>query len=83
MYTFWQTVLLGEHTYFGSPLPPHANLPVAHQHFEKWMELFIQTVDELFTGEIANEAKWRAGKMAKMFESKIEYYKNKPFKSLI
>jgi len=83
MYTFWQTVLLGEHTYFGSPFPPHANLPVSHQHFEKWMELFIQTVDELFAGEIANEAKWRAGKMAEMFESKIEYYKNKPFESLI
>lgn len=83
MYTFWQTVLLGEHTYFGSPFPPHATLPVSHQHFEKWMELFIKTADELFIGEVANEAKWRAGKMAEMFESKIEYYKNKSFKSLI
>lgn len=83
MYAFWQTVLLGEHTYFGSPFPPHANLPVSHKHFEKWMELFTQTLDELFTGEKANDAKWRAGKMAEMFESKIEYYKNKPFKSLI
>ncbi len=83
MYTFWQTVLLGEHTYFGSPFPPHANLPVSHQHFEKWMELFTKTIDELFTGEKANDAKWRAGKMAEMFESKIEYYKNKPFKSLL
>ncbi len=83
MYTFWQTVLLGEHTYFGSPFPPHANLPVSHQHFERWMELFTKTIDELFTGEKAKDAKWRAGKMAEMFESKIEYYKNKPFKSLI
>ncbi len=83
MYTFWQTVLLGEHTYFGSPFPPHANLPVSHQHFEKWMELFKQTLDELFTGAVAEDAKWRAGKMAEMFESKIEYYKNRPFKSLV
>ncbi len=83
MYTFWQTVLLGEHTYFGSPFPPHANLPVSHIHFEKWMELFTQTIDELFTGEKANDAKWRAGKMAEMFESKIKYYKNRPFKSLV
>ncbi len=83
MYTFWQTVLLGEHTYFGSPFPPHANLPVSHQHFEKWMELFTKTIDELFSGEKANDAKWRAGKMTELFESKIEYYKNKPFKSLI
>ena len=82
MYTFWQTVLLGEHTYFGSPFPPHANLPVSHQHFEKWIELFKQTLDELFTGAIAEDAKWRAAKMAEMFESKIEYYKVRPFKSL-
>ena len=83
MYTFWQTVLLGEHTYFGSPFPPHVNLPVSHQHFEKWMELFTKTVDDLFTGEKADDAKWRAGKLAEMFESKIEYYKDKPFKGLI
>ncbi len=28
MYAFWQTVLLDERTYFGSPFPPHAGLPV-------------------------------------------------------
>ncbi|TFF33249.1 group III truncated hemoglobin [Mucilaginibacter psychrotolerans] len=79
MYRFWQTVLLGEHTYFGSPFPPHAKLPVAHEHFETWMALFTKTVDELFTGEKADEAKWRAGKMAEMFELKIAYFKNRPF----
>jgi hemoglobin len=83
MYSFWQTVLLGEHTYSGSPFPPHADLPVSHQHFERWMELFNRTLDELFTGEKAKEAKWRAGKIAEMFESKIDYYRNKPFKSLL
>jgi len=83
MYTFWQTILLDDHTYFGSPFPPHANLPVSHIHFEKWMELFIQTIDELFDGEKAKEAKWRAGKMAEMFESRIEYFKSNSQNSLI
>ena len=83
MYTFWQTVLLGEHTYFGSPFPPHANLPVSHIHFERWMLLFNQTLDELFTGEKADEAKWRAAKMAEIFESKIEYYQNTILKGLV
>src|SRR4051812_3569687 len=67
MYRFWQTVLLGEHTYFGTPFPPHAKLPVGHEHFAAWMALFTKTVDELFAGEKAEEAKWRAGKMAEMF----------------
>ena len=83
MYTFWQTVLLGEHTYFGSPFPPHAQLPVERIHFERWLALFSQTLDELFTGEIAKEAIWRANKMATMFQYKIEHYKNNPTKSLI
>ncbi len=83
MYTFWQTVLLGEHTYFGSPFPPHATLPVSHEHFEKWMELFRQTLDELFTGAVAEDAKWRAGKMAELFEEKIKYFQANPFKTLL
>lgn len=83
MYTFWQTILLEERTYFGSPFPPHANLPIFHNHFKRWMELFTQTIDELFIGHIAEDAKWRAGKMAELFESKIEYFKGNPFKNLI
>lgn len=76
MYRFWQTVLLEDHTYFGSPFPPHANLPVEWHHFERWLALFNQTIDEHFTGKIAEEARWRANKMAEMFNFKIQYYKN-------
>lgn len=76
MYRFWQTVLLEEHTYHGSPFVPHARLPVEAKHFERWMALFSQTVDENFTGEKAKEAKWRAGKMAEMFHHKIRYYQD-------
>jgi hemoglobin len=78
MYTFWQTTLLGQHTYSGRPFPPHATLPVGHQHFERWVKLFTETVDELFTGEKANEAKWRAGKIAEMFEMKVHHFQNHP-----
>lgn len=83
MYGFWQTVLLGEHTYDGTPFPPHAQLPVGHEHFSKWMELFIASVDELFSGNIAEEARWRAGKMAELFEMKIEHYRKMGFKNLV
>jgi hemoglobin len=83
MYRFWQTILLEEHTYFGSPFLPHAQLPVAHEHFERWIKLFYENIDEQFTGEKAIEAKWRAGKMAQMFEYKIAYYQSKKSDSLI
>jgi hemoglobin len=75
MYRFWQTVLLDEHTYFGGPFPPHARLPVEQKHFDTWLGLWNTTVDELFTGEKADEAKWRGDKMATMFWSKISYFR--------
>lgn len=75
MYTFWQTIMLDEHTYSGSPFPPHANLPVEKEHFDRWISIFTQTVDELFEGEKATEIKWRASQMAVMFHSKIQYFR--------
>ena len=76
MYRFWQTVLLSEHTYYGSPFPPHAQLPIEQRHFDTWLKLWYETINEHFSGEKADEAKWRGDKMAAMFLSKIEYYRN-------
>lgn len=73
MYRFWETVLLGERTYQGSPFPPHATMPIGKEHFHQWLTLFTDTVEEQFEGEKAKEALWRAGQMAKMFEYKIAY----------
>ncbi len=76
MYKFWQTVMLGQHTYFGSPFPPHLSLPVDKSHFDQWLMLFCETVDTHFEGEKAEKAKWQGQRMAEMFQIKIEYYKN-------
>lgn len=78
MYRFWETVLLYNHTYSGSPFKPHAKLPVEQKHFDRWMSLFSQTVDQYFAGDKAEEAKERAGKMAQMFMYKIDYFRNNP-----
>ena len=83
MYRFWQTVLLQEHTYFGSPFPPHAKLPVNQKHFDAWLVLWHSTINKYFSGVKADEAKWRGDKMAVMFLSKIEYYKSNPSIPLI
>jgi hemoglobin len=75
MYLFWQTLLLGEHTYYGSPLMPHLDMPVEKMHFQRWVEIFHQTVDDLFAGEVAEEAKWRGNRMAEMFNHKIDFFR--------
>ena len=76
MYRFWQTILLFEHTYSGSPFPPHAKLPIDKSHFERWLELFRATVKENFEGEKAKEAVWRAEKMGEMFSYKLDYLRS-------
>lgn len=83
MYRFWQTVLLGEHTYLGSPFLPHARLPVEQTHFNAWLKLWFETIDNRFHGPNANKAKWQGDKMAIMFLSKIDYYRNNPATPLL
>lgn len=73
MYRFWQTVLLNdEATYRGSPFVKHATLPIEGEHFEQWLKLFTETVNELFEGPVAEEAIWRGNRMAEMFQYKLE-----------
>ena len=83
MYRFWQTVLLEEHTYHGSPFPPHLRMPVEAPHFDRWVELFTETVDELFEGEKAERAKWQGSRMAEMFLSKITYFRDNSLTPLV
>ena len=83
MYGFWQTLLLDVQAYCGSPFLKHAKLPIEKEHFDTWIGLFNETVDEHFTGEKASEAKWRAARMSEMFQYKLDYYKNNPAQPLI
>ena len=71
MYRFWQTVLLEEHTYYGSPFVPHAKLPVELEHFERWIELFGETVEAPFKGEKATRANGMENEWLKCFIPKL------------
>jgi hemoglobin len=65
---FWEKILFGKQVYFGNPLQIHQQLseksPLKLEHFQKWFEIFSATVDELFTGETAENAKLRAKMIA-------------------
>src|SRR5262249_39189723 len=71
MYSFWSTMLLRTATYKGRPWPKHAPLPVQKEHFERWVSLFCQTVDSLFAGPKANEAKSAALSIADTFQMRF------------
>jgi len=72
MYDFWSSMLLGERTYSGNPFEKHVALPVKGVHFDQWLKLFHQTVDELFSGEKAMEVKDRAQSIARVWQFKLD-----------
>ncbi len=71
MYSFWSAVLFDTNTYKGQPFTSHIELPVTTEHFERWLELFKETVDENFKGEKAEEAKGKADSIANIFQTKL------------
>jgi hemoglobin len=76
MYQFWGTQLLGTFDYSGRPFPPHAELHIGKEHFERWIQLFLATVDENFTGEVAELAKTKASNIAAIFQYKLGLIKS-------
>ena len=77
MYNFWSSLLLGDQTYSGNPLQKHLPLAIDSKHFEQWLKLFIQTLDENFTGEKTAEAKLRAQSIAHIFQLRMGIIKPK------
>ena len=71
MYDFWSSLLLGTTRYHGRPFPKHLPLPIAAAHFQRWLALFEATVQELFAGPKAEEAKVRARSIATLFEHRL------------
>lgn len=66
MVDFWSTILLYTKKYKDDPMPKHRKLPVEQLHFDRWLFLFNQTIDELFAGEVAENARLRAASIAKI-----------------
>jgi len=71
MYNFWASMLLGDRSYSGNPFQKHAPLNLQTNHFDRWLVLFIETVDENFIGEKAEEVKSRAQNIASVFQYRL------------
>ncbi len=47
---FWATQALRDMSYKGSPLAPHFSMQgLDRAAFERWLELFYETIDEIYT----------------------------------
>jgi len=79
MYDFWETILFDTMKYKGNPMTKHIVLskkePMTSEHFERWLFLWNQTVNDNFTGNRASEAMKRAKMIADLMKYKTA---NKP-----
>lgn len=75
MYSFWEMVLLSNPGYNGNPVKKHVEIdkkiPLLPEHFHQWILLWTITVDSLFAGPVADDAKKRASLMLDLIQFKI------------
>jgi hemoglobin len=76
---FWCDLMLHEDSYRGRPFPPHIPLNLQTAHFERWLSLFVETVDENFAGLKADEIKQRAFGIARNFMANLSHLQGTRF----
>jgi len=75
--TFWESSLFLETKYLGNPMEVHTKVDrenknsITELHFGIWLNLWFETIDALFKGDYAENAKHRARKMGTFLYLKI------------
>ena len=76
MYSFWETLLCGQISYKGNPMAMHfpinEKVAIEKHHFEHWIKLWTETVEENFTGEMAETAIYKATNIANLMSHKMQ-----------
>ena len=74
---FWELNLLDKKGFNGNPALAHQGVDksfkhsITTKHFDRWVAIWKETIDESFEGEIAENAKRRASNMAKGMYKKV------------
>ncbi len=80
MYNFWENIIFHTGGYSGNPMKLHMDLhqrsSMKKEHFNRWIHLFNETVDELFEGEKAEQARQRALSIATVMQINIAQLPN-------
>ena len=71
---FWSRSLLGterDQGHPGHPYPVHTSLRIEPEHFQRWLELFIESIRETLPKPLAEQAAAQASHMAQCFQAGI------------
>lgn len=76
MCDFWENMLLFTGNYQGNPMMLHQHLSNMHHlettHFNRWLELFVLSVDQHFRGANARLAKKKAKNLSAIISKMIK-----------
>lgn len=76
MYSFWESILFSQMTYKGNPMQKHFPIneikALEKHHFERWLLLWRQTVEENFEGMNASLAITKSENIANLMAYKME-----------
>ncbi|MDN3620204.1 group III truncated hemoglobin [Polaribacter undariae] len=67
---FWVTALLGDVCFKGNPTKAHLEVDkhlkhtMSQEHFGQWLQIWFQTIDSLYVGDVAQRAKDASRRMA-------------------
>lgn len=83
IYSFWDSVLFGTATYKGNVMLKHIALhnksKIAEAHFDRWLQLWSDSVQSLFEGKVATDVIQKAKNMKTLMMYKIEQSNNSGF----
>lgn len=75
MYAFWGMSLLGDGGYRGNAVQQHVQIdkeqPLEEAHFNRWIGMWEETVDHLYQGTVATDAKKKATLMMQLIRIKV------------
>ncbi|MEY2153009.1 MULTISPECIES: group III truncated hemoglobin [Rhodanobacter] len=74
---YWRKMLLGDHEGYrrnmiAQHMALHTRHSLHHHHFQRWLALFVATVDEQFRGHAAIQAKRLASTIAVNLEALLD-----------
>lgn len=76
MCDFWSSILFQTGRYKGSPMRAHLQIDeISPRHFDRWMELFVETVDEECESSLRERFIERALRMRQNLQHAVEQVK--------
>ena len=80
MYDFWSSVMLKSGRYRGNPVAVHLRVGgMELRLFDRWLELFGETCDEIFTEDLAGAFRERAARIAESLKLALFYRPDRPW----